>query len=359
METPQDDPFTPDLSDPMLQPKPVEPTPTPEEEALRNKVGIRKWLTQPWGAALTSVLCNSILGLGFIFVGANHFEDYGIALFVIAPITLGFLSALFYHMFQTRKLWQSILIAIITVVVLGLASIAFLMEGAICVLMASPILLLGATVGSVIGYYVAKSVRRKYKLMVIGLITPFLAMGVEDQLDLQPTPQTTVSSVIVAAPPQAVWEVLEQPLDFGLQEHALFKAGITYPHTMQLQHQSDREALHVVHSRGSIDLPIVSMKDNQEFIFQIEETPEPMKELSPMGDFDAPHLHGYFNAYLGGFILEDLGNGHTRLTGSTSYSYKIYPANYWQHWTNYLIDQMHLYVLNAVKTKTETQHAGQ
>ena len=350
--------FALDLDDPMYQSLPPDPEPDLELEKERNSKGLRKILTNPFGAAFASILCNAFLGLGLIFVGAEHYEDYGLAMFVIAPCTLGFMSALLFNLFQTRKLGASILNSIIMIVVMGLLSIFFLMEGAICVLMASPILLLSAVGGTVVGYYLSRSVRNRYNLMVIGLLAPILSMSVEDKIDLQPTPQTTESSVIIDAPPQAVWEVLEQPLDFGLQENALFKAGITYPQSMQLVSEKEEAALHVIHSRGTSDLPVVRFEENKEFIFQIDHTPEPMKELSPVGDFDAPHLHGYFNAYLGGFSLEPLPNGQTRLSGTTFYSYKIYPAHYWEHWTEYLIDQMHLYVLNAVKTKTELNHAS-
>lgn len=357
MNTIHNDPSDFENHDPMYEPQPqVEPD--PEMEKLRNAKGIRRLLSHPVGAAVASIFGNAFLGLGFMVVGAEHFEDYGIALFVIAPFTLGFLAALLYNLFQTRKMWESIVISIVMVVVMGLASIGFLMEGAICVLMASPILALSAIAGSIIGYYLSKRVRNRYNLMIIGLIAPLLSMTVEDQIDLQPTPQTTESAVIIDAPPAMVWEVLEQPLDFGLQNHALFKAGVTYPQSMQLVGDENAASLHVIHSRGESDLPIIRFEDEETFMFQIEHTPEPMKELSPVGDFDAPHLHGYFNAYWGGFSLEALPNGQTRLTGSTYYSYKIYPANYWEHWTEYLIDQMHLYVLNAVKTKTEANYAS-
>ena len=60
----------------------------------------------------------------------------------------------------------------------------------------------------------------------------------------------------------------------------------------------------------------------------VRQSAEPMREWSPYGQLDTPHLHGFMVSREGEFVLEELPNGETRLTGKTWYQHHLWPAAY-------------------------------
>ena len=56
----------------------------------------------------------------------------------------------------------------------------------------------------------------------------------------------------------------------------------------------------------------------------------------------------------GQFRLTALPGGRTRLEGTTLYRYHMWPAAYWQLWSDFIIGRIHLRVLNHVKSLSES-----
>lgn len=48
------------------------------------------------------------------------------------------------------------------------------------------------------------------------------------------------------------------------------------------------------------------------------------------------------------------GGKKTSLEGTTWYQQSLYPASYWQLWTNWIIHKIHLRVLNHIKVLAES-----
>jgi hypothetical protein len=78
-----------------------------------------------------------------------------------------------------------------------------------------------------------------------------------------------------------------------------------------------------------------------------------MRELSPYGAIDAPHLHGYLVSQRGQFELQPLSGGRTRLIGTTWYQHHLWPAQYWRLWSDAIIHRIHLRVLRHIKVLSE------
>src|SRR5213079_1054917 len=83
--------------------------------------------------------------------------------------------------------------------------------------------------------------------------------------------------------------------------------------------------------------------------------PAPLNEVSPYGNIQPPHLHGYFVSEAGQFLLTPLPGGRTRLEGTTWYRHNLEPAGYWRWWSDYVIHTIHMRVLNHVKKLAESQ----
>jgi hypothetical protein len=78
-----------------------------------------------------------------------------------------------------------------------------------------------------------------------------------------------------------------------------------------------------------------------------------MEELSPYPHLKTPHLHGYLQSQEGELRLTALPGGKTLLEGTTWYTDKIWPSQYWQVWSDMMIHHIHMRVLNHIKNLSE------
>ena len=73
-----------------------------------------------------------------------------------------------------------------------------------------------------------------------------------------------------------------------------------------------------------------------------------MRELSPWGAIETPHVTNFLVADAGEFRLNPLPGGRTELVGTTWYRHHVYPAAYWRLWSDALIHRIHLRVLDHI-----------
>jgi hypothetical protein len=79
-----------------------------------------------------------------------------------------------------------------------------------------------------------------------------------------------------------------------------------------------------------------------------------MKEFSPWGEIDTPHLHDTFTSERGRFRLYE-EEGKTILEGTTWYRQTIFPDFYWHKISDHLIHLIHLRVLQHIKKQAENR----
>ncbi len=132
----------------------------------------------------------------------------------------------------------------------------------------------------------------------------------------------------------------------------IFRYGISYPIDSEVKGVGVGAIRYCNFSTGSFVEPIDVWDEPNHLHFYVEEQPIPMKELSPY-DINPKHLHGYFVSTKGEFKLTDLGNGKTKLEGTTWYYNKIKPELYWSFWTDFIIHSVHSRVLNHIKKEAE------
>lgn len=77
-----------------------------------------------------------------------------------------------------------------------------------------------------------------------------------------------------------------------------------------------------------------------------------MREWSPF-NIHPPHLNNFLVSHGGQFHLIELPDGRTRLEGTTWYEHHMWPAPYWQLWSDLLIHRIHRRVLEHVKSLSE------
>ena len=81
-----------------------------------------------------------------------------------------------------------------------------------------------------------------------------------------------------------------------------------------------------------------------------------MREWSPYS-IHPPHLDHYLVCREGQFLLEALPDGRTRLVGTTWYSNRMWPAAYWNLWSDTIIHRIHLRVLKHIQQLAEAPEA--
>jgi hypothetical protein len=278
-----------------------------------------------------------------------------LSLLVILPLVTagiaGFLSAR-----AGRTVSQSIGAAFLTLTailtILGFAA----MEGVICVLMAAPFVGLLGIIGALLGHWLATLTSRPaYQVQSAAWLAVIVCAAGESITPPAPLEDVVSSEVVINATPAEVWKQLKDIRDLPAPTEPLFVFGVAHPLEAYVVGEGGVGAARVCRlSTGDMPERISIWKPEQELKFTVLDTPATMREATFFGrDLDGAHLHTTYTSLDGGFRLEPLPDGRTRLIGTSRYLLTIAPASYWNIWTRHIVGQVQLRVMNHVKAKTE------
>ncbi len=315
--------------------------------------------------AVTGILAG-VAGLLTVILGVYVFKDYGIALFCGTPIAMGVAAPLFYGVGAPRTYFQLLGAAILAQCFLFAGMLVFGIEGIVCVIMALPLWMTCAIVGASIAYPIHHSMWKHMPQFgprdfpVIGFF--FLAMvplfmGAEHAASLKPPMLAVTSSVEIDAPPEVVWKHVIVFPELSPPTEWLFRLGVAYPIHAVIDGHGPGAVRRCEFSTGAFVEPITVWDEDRLLAFNVTQSPPSMQEFNPFWDIHPPHLDGYLNSRHGQFKLIDLGHGRTRLEGTTWYENNMFPAAYWRLWSDAIIHQIHLRVLNHVKALSERKPA--
>ena len=290
-----------------------------------------------------------------LFPQLNQQKYLSLSLLVIVPLVTagiaGFLSAR-----AGRTLSQSIGAAFLTLTailtILGFAA----MEGVICILMAAPFVGLLGIIGALLGHWLATLTSRPaYQVQSAAWLAVIVCAVGESVTPPAPLEDVVTSEVIIQASPAEVWKQLKDIRDLPAPTEPLFVFGVAHPLETYLVGEGGVGAARVCRlSTGDMPERISVWKPEQELQFIVLDTPAAMREATFFGqELDGAHLHTTYTSLEGGFRLEALPNGQTRLTGNSRYLLTITPASYWNLWTRHIVGQVQLRVMNHVKAKAE------
>ena len=290
-----------------------------------------------------------------LFPQLNQQKYLSLSLLVIVPLVTagiaGFLSAR-----AGRTLSQSIGAAFLTLTailtILGFAA----MEGVICILMAAPFVGLLGIIGALLGHWLATLTSRPaYQVQSAAWLAVIVCAVGESVTPPAPLEDVVTSEVIINATPSQVWKQLKDIRDLPAPTEPLFVLGVAHPVETYVIGEGGVGAERICRlSTGDMPERITVWKPEQELQFVVLDTPATMREATFFGrNLEAAHLHGTYVSLEGGFRLEALPNGQTRLTGNSRYLLTITPASYWNLWTRQIVSQVQLRVMNHVKAKAE------
>jgi len=282
-------------------------------------------------------------------------NSYGAALFFGTPLIAGAVSAFLFNRPSRRTIGATLLQATLMLVFSCSAFLLVGLEGAICIAMAVPILLPIALMGALVGRSIAVETlhpRRESRGMmwcvaglpmlaaIEGVIAPNPTFAVTTQIEIQASPEIVWQKVI------AFPEITDPPAWF-------FRSGIAAPMRARIEGSGVGAIRYCEFTTGTFVEPITVWDENKRLAFDVTEQPEPMFELTPYRHIHPPHLDGAFRSTRGEFRLEPLSDGGTRLTGTTWYVLEMHPQTYWTLWSDELVHQIHLRVLNHIQRIAE------
>ncbi len=316
--------------------------------------------SKPVGALIIGLIMGLVISI-FITIAYQLPKDsaviYGLAVFGAIPFFVGIITPPFIGYRNEITIGQSIGNSLLALLVTGFFLLFFALEGIICIIMASPIVVIFTILGSLLGYTIWKAMPHKQKnvfnsFLLFLLIIPSMSfaeaiIGKEQKL----TPVTT--RIEINAPPEIVWKNVVEFPELAPPDEFIFKTGIAYPIKARIEGKGVGAIRYCEFSTGAFVEPITVWDENKLLQFSVKEQPLPMKETSPYGEIDTPHLHDYFVSRKGQFKLTRLENGNTLLEGTTWYNHRISPEFYWQFWTEEIVHSIHQRVLNHIKEQSE------
>lgn len=279
--------------------------------------------------------------------------NYGAVLFFTIPSSITFLighSKTFggTPKSKIKKGLKGFLTIMIAIALFSGLLIAIGLEGAICILMAYPFLVIPMTFAYVIGLIIGnadKNIKRNSLILII-IINP--TTYIYDSFT-EPINEEVITELIIDVSKESLWQDLSSEIAFKNTPKLFFQKGISYPKSIQYDNSDHKPSYLCITNNDTIHLDIIKFRTNSLVTFQPREQTIPMKELTPYDSIDAEHLHNYFFVNYGQIKLEAISQNTTKVIAKTSYSYKIAPRWYWKLWSNYTINEMQLHVLNSIK----------
>jgi hypothetical protein len=311
-----------------------------------------------FSAACIAGVTGGLVGLAGVAISFAGIPVYGAALFLGSPVIGGFISATLFSRLHAPVSRGIVLSTTLALLLGAVVAMTIALEGILCLLMAAPLVILGAFLGAFLGTHCFKvSSGRSGMAAGAALLALPLTVFVE-RLNPMPTAPTEVveSSLIVDAPPDIVWKYVIQFPPLPPPREWIFKAGIAAPLSASISGRGPGALRRCHFTTGDFVEPIEVWQENRELTFSVVQAPDPLRELTLWNGPRPPHLNGYLQSTRGQFLLDPLPGGKTRLTGKTWYRTNMVPESYWRLWANPIIQQIHGRVLKHVAELAEGQY---
>jgi hypothetical protein len=307
-------------------------------------------------AVLAGIAAGAVYATAMIQFNVLLVDDYGASLFFGTPFVTGAAAGYVLNFRESRSWSVTVASAAVAVICSGMALLLFAAEGAICLLMAAPIMLPLGMAGGPVGKFIADQQRGLRRgLMGCLIILPLFA-AVESKLPNN-SEFVVVSSVTIAAPPAIVWERVISFTDIAEPPDWFFRLGISCPIGATIDGTGVGAVRECIFTTGKFVEPITAWDEPRRLAFDVREQPEPMIELTPYRHIHPPHLDGAFRSTRGEFELIALEDGRTQLIGRTWYTLDMRPHAYWTIWSDWLVHRIHGRVLRHIKRTAEQESA--
>lgn len=191
-----------------------------------------------WRGIVAGLLTGTVVALVGFFLLRNQRGEMGTTLFFLVPVATGFAAGLI------SKPWTVLVLALLfTFLVATALLLMFKAEGWVCILMSTPIILVGMGIGGLLGHLVGKYVLDKFKtpttaqLMIIITLPVFLsgANWVERASNDFVRTETITSTILLNATPAEVWDSIKRVDRIDQPRPFLLRIGLPVPISCALE----------------------------------------------------------------------------------------------------------------------------
>jgi len=149
------------------------------------------------------------------------------------PVGLGLLVGFLARRRRKAGLAGASVLSMLSTLLFVFAGGALLREGSICIVMALPLLLILGVIGAILGaIFDALAKDNGPKLLSVTLMLPLVLGYAESEMSTDPAHQRVVRSILIAAPPETIWQHLNFPLGIEPAELAggvAYRMGVPFP----------------------------------------------------------------------------------------------------------------------------------
>ena len=292
-----------------------------------------------------------------LYPASDLFGVMTVGFMLFLPFAIGFTTIFVIERRQAQPVWIWFLLPWIPVVAGELATLAFFIEGFICVVMFTPIALGASSVGGAAAGLIARLVRSRRSnnaTLACVLCLPLLLSSIEPHFPTQHELRMVESVIDIQAPPDTVWRNIERvPRIDPAELQPSWSHTIGFPNPVEA----------TLSAEGVGGVRHASFEGGVLFIETIDEW-EPLRRLGfsihaqpiPPTTLDEHVTVGgrFFDVLYGEYVLEPLPRGTTRLHLLSRHRVST-DFNWYAHlWTDAVMRDLQKRILQVVKNRAQT-----
>ena len=287
-----------------------------------------------------------------------------ISFVVLAPFVIGFVAIYLAENAAPIRWWHWVLLPWLPIVICCAITMAFLIEGSICIAMYMPIAMVQASIGGVLGGYLVWRKRRRNEagpppaVMMCVVFLPLLFNPLEERLLGRAEIRTVENTIEIQSPPQRVWKNIERvPLiDRSELPHAWSRdIGFPAPLEATLSHEGLGGVRHATFAGGVLFIETVDEWDAEKKLgFSIKAQTEqiPATTLDEHVRIGGP----YFDMLHGEYEIERLSADRVRLHLRSQHRVSTTLNFYARLWTSAVMSDLQRSILVVIKDRCERRN---
>jgi uncharacterized membrane protein YhaH (DUF805 family) len=265
-------------------------------------------------------------------------EVLGTGVFFGVPFGIGFWSAFVVsYRRPSSSAGPALLTAFVSFLALLITLVAIALEGAACIVMATPILGVVTLMGAIVGHLSARLPKSEVALGAALVLVAFL-LGDDFVRPPEAAPLVAVTEVRVAAAPEVVWSRVTSSTVYDEPPAPLF-AICAMPLAARYEGTGVGAKRTCALTVGDVHETIVTWNERRALAWTADSAPE---------RFDR-----YGSLERGAIELLKNDDGTTTLRGTTWYRLRVAPVAYWSFWTQAFVHATHERVFAHLKRLAE------
>lgn len=280
-----------------------------------------------------------------------------VSFLVLVPLALGFLTVYWASQDDLPGLAYSFFMPWVSMAVSLAASWLIGWEGAICIIMASPICFVLASVGGVLSHLLIKKGYMRREMMFTMFFLPYLVAPLEGRIPLSDQLRTVRNTIEIKAPASRVWREIRSVRKIQPEEHHFsWTHWIGFPRPIEatLSGSGVGGVRYATFDGGVLFVEtITSWQENQDLAFRIKADTQ---SIPPTTLDEHVRVGGeYFDVLDGHYQIEPLEGGRVRLHLSSDHRLSTPLKSYSGLWTDFVMSDIQSYILRIIKTRCETR----